>query len=74
MDVEERRRIRAEKEKLALEILKPCLKTECGSLDCVILVLRTANAIDILEKTFNGLRLSGTIVVYSAVQAVRKLF
>lgn len=43
---------------------------DCGSMDSIILALRTADAIDILEKSYSSLRYSGTIVVYSAIQMV----
>lgn len=70
--MEERRRIRTEKEKIGLDFMSTGLSgyNDCGSMDSIILALRTADAIDILEKSYTSLRLSGTIVVYSAIQMV----
>ncbi|KAI1717291.1 gcd10p family domain-containing protein [Ditylenchus destructor] len=66
----ERRRIRLEREQKALNLLNedsPGLEG-CGKLDSIILALRNANSVEILEKAFKSLRLSGTIAIYSPTQ------
>uniref|UniRef100_A0A915D4H7 tRNA (adenine(58)-N(1))-methyltransferase non-catalytic subunit TRM6 n=1 Tax=Ditylenchus dipsaci TaxID=166011 RepID=A0A915D4H7_9BILA len=66
----ERKRIRLEREKMALKLMhKDTVGLEgCGTMDSIMLALRTVNAVDLLEKTYKSLRLSGTIVIYSAIQ------
>uniref|UniRef100_A0A914CKF6 tRNA (adenine(58)-N(1))-methyltransferase non-catalytic subunit TRM6 n=1 Tax=Acrobeloides nanus TaxID=290746 RepID=A0A914CKF6_9BILA len=66
--VEAKKRERLGKEKLAFELLRQPNPSEFGSLDSLIFVVRTLNPVDILEKAFASLKLSGTIVIFSAIQ------
>jgi hypothetical protein len=68
--VEAKKRERLGKEKLAFELLKQPNPSEFGTLDSLIFVVRTLNPVEILEKAFVSLKLSGTIVIFSAIQQV----
>ncbi|KAH7731937.1 Eukaryotic initiation factor 3gamma subunit family protein [Aphelenchoides avenae] len=59
---------REEKERKALGLLQNNTIDNTGSMDHLVFVVSSVNPISLLEKTFDSLRLSGSVVVYSTVQ------
>ncbi|KAL3118514.1 hypothetical protein niasHT_000279 [Heterodera trifolii] len=63
----QKRMEREERERRAMEMIKPTAE-HSGQIDSICMATRTVDPVDILKQVFAGLRLSGTIVIYSPVK------